>query len=257
MNMRDRQGMNLLAQIETDAVNYSGLKVLLPLSGGINSMACLCWLGEAVSPERWPLELHLHYSHFTEHSPDTFKFVADGIRYARKRFPWVKATILRNSVNKYFLKSKMIPHPTISPCSRELKVIPARNYFQLHDLDIELIGYVNTDMRRFKNLSARNEHARFPVLEWSKQECLDYVKRVIGWYPAIYDIKDENGKDVFSHNNCLPCKNMHPKQLQNVARHFPKFARIAEQTASAIPGAYWGREDVPEVFACDVCERLS
>jgi hypothetical protein len=61
--------MNLLAQIETRTVDYSGLKMLLPLSGGINSAACLCWLGEAVAPERWPSELHLHYSHFTEHSP--------------------------------------------------------------------------------------------------------------------------------------------------------------------------------------------
>lgn len=249
--------MNLLAQIETLSVDYSGLKILLPLSGGINSAACLCWLGEAVSRERWPEELHLHYSHFKEHSPGTLRFVLALIKYAKRRFPCVKWTVLRNSVNQYFREQKMIPHPTISPCSRELKVIPRRNYFQLHELDIELIGYVNTDQRRFRNLSARVPHARFPVLEWSKQDCLDYVKSVIGWYPPIYDIKDENGKDVFSHNNCLPCKNMHPKQLQNVARYFPEYAREAQRTADAIPGAYWGREDVPEVFACNVCERLS
>lgn len=254
--MRDRQGMGLLAQIETQTVDYSGFKMLLPLSGGINSAACLCWLLEEVSPGCWPSELHVHYSHFKEHSPDTFKFVADLIRYARTRYPAVKSTILRNSVNKYFIDQKMIPHPTISPCSRELKVIPARNYFQLHDLDIELIGYVNTDQKRFRNLSARTPHARFPVLEWSKQDCLDYVKAVIGWYPAIYDIKDENGKDVFSHNNCLPCKNMHPKQLKMVAKYYPDYARKAEKTAAAIPGAYWGREDIPEVFKCDVCVRL-
>ena len=252
-----KEDMNLLAQIETLTVDYSGLKALLPLSGGINSAACLCWLGESVSPERWPSELHLHYSHFKEHSPDTFRFVADLIRYARRTFPKVKATVLRNSVNKYFREQKMIPHPTISPCSRELKVIPRRNYFQLHELDIELIGYVNTDMKRFRNLSVRTPHAHFPVLEWSKKDCLEYVKAVIGWYPEIYDIQDENGKDVFSHNNCLPCKNMHPKQLRNVAKYYPKYARWAEETAAAIPGAYWGREDVPDVFACDVCERLS
>jgi hypothetical protein len=150
----------------------------------------------------------------------------------------------------------MIPHPTISPCSRELKVIPRRNYFEEHELDIELIGYVDTDMRRFRNLSARTPHTRFPVLEWSKQDCLDYVKSVIGWYPAIYDLKDENGKDEFSHNNCLPCKNMHPKQLQKVARYYPEYAKRAEETAAAIPGAYWGREDVPGIFKCDRCERL-
>lgn len=248
--------MNLLAQIETQTVDYTGLKVMLPLSGGINSAACLCWLGESVDPSRWPQELHLYYSHFTEHSPDTFKFVADLIRYARKRFPMVKATVTRNSVNKYFIRSKMIPHPSISPCSREMKVLPAREYFAANALDLELIGYVATDMRRFKNLSTRNDMARFPVLEWSKQDCLDYVKDVIGWYPAIYDIKDDSGKDVFSHNNCLPCKNMHPKQLRNVAQFYPAYAQKAQETASVI-GGYWGREDVPEVFACDVCERLS
>lgn len=127
---------------------------------------------------------------------------------------------------------------------------------QDRNLDIELIGYINTDLRRFRTLSAKESHVRFPVLEWSKQDCLDYVKKTIGWYPAIYDIKDESGKDVFSHNNCLPCKNMHPKQLQNVARYFPEYAERAKETADKIPGAYWGREDVPDVFMCDVCERL-
>lgn len=248
--------MNLLAQIETQTVDYSGLKVLLPLSGGINSAAVLCWLGEDVDPLLWPLELHLHYSHFREHSPDTGKFVVALIRYAQGKFPDVRWTILRNSVNAYFIKSKMIPHPSISPCSRELKVIPRRNYFEEHDLDVELIGYVNTDIRRFKNLSARQTHTRFPVLEWSKQDCLDYVKNVIGWYPAIYDVKDENGKDVFSHNNCLPCKNMHPKQLQNVVKYYPEYAKKAQETADKIPGAYWGRKDIG-IFACDVCERMS
>lgn len=248
--------MNLLAQIETQTVDYSGLKVMLPLSGGINSAACLCWLGEEVPLERQPLELDLYYSHFIEHSPDTHQFVMDLIMYANRTFRCVSSKITWNSVNAYFLKQKMIPHPSLSPCSRELKVLPAKNYFERNGLDIELIGYVKTDMKRFKNLSSRNLNTRFPVLEWSKQDCLDYVKKIIGWYPAIYDIKDEKGKDVFSHNNCLPCKNMHPKQLQNVAKYYPEYAKKAQETADAIPGAYWGREDIG-VFACDVCERLS
>lgn len=247
--------MNLLAQ--TQIADYSGLKVLLPLSGGINSAALLCWLGEEIPPEKHPLELHLHYSHFSEHSPDTLKFVRSLVSWADEKFerkPFF--TQLDNSVNEFFRKSNMIPHPTISPCSRELKVKPRRLYFELHNLDVELIGYVNTDLKRYRNMSARNQLASFPLLEWSKEECLDYVKKIIGWYPVIYDLKDENGKYLFSHNNCLPCKNMHPKQLALVAKYFPEYAKIAEETAEMIPNAYWGREDVPDIFKCDVCDRM-
>jgi hypothetical protein len=110
--------MNLLAQIETQSVDYSGLKMFLPISGGINSAACLCWLLEEIPVERWPDELHLYYSHFKEHSPGTLKFVLALVKYAKGKFPDLKFTFTRNSVNKYFVKSKMIPHPTISPCSR-------------------------------------------------------------------------------------------------------------------------------------------
>jgi 3'-phosphoadenosine 5'-phosphosulfate sulfotransferase (PAPS reductase)/FAD synthetase len=257
--------MNLLAQIQTEIADYSGLKVMLPLSGGINSAALLCWLGEEVPEERKPESLHLYYSHFTEHSPDTGKFFVALVRYAQTRFQSVKWKATINSVNRYFRNQKMIPHPSLSPCSRELKVLPARNYFLENELNIELVGYVDSDTvkrgkdkkSRFDRLSAKNPAAHFPILEWSKQDCLDYVKQIIGWYPAIYDLKDERGKDVFSHNNCLPCKNMHPKQLEMVAKYYPQYAARAMETAKQV-GGYWGRdENMPEVFMCDVCERLS
>lgn len=255
--------MNLLAQIETQTVDYSDLKVMLPLSGGINSAAVLCWLGESVPLKHRPFELDIYYSHFVEHSPDTHQFVIDLILYANKHFRCVNSKITWNSVNAYFIKAKMIPHPSISPCSRQLKTEPADKYFARNEFDIELIGYVKTDtVRRGKNksrvdnLSARLDYARFPLIDWSKQDCLDFVKATIGWYPTIYDIKDEKGKDVFSHNNCLPCKNMHPKQIANVVKYYPEYAVKAQETADAIPGAYWGREDIG-IFACDVCERLS
>ncbi len=251
--------MNLLTQIQTRTADYSGLKVLLPLSGGINSAALLCWLIEQIPDSKKPLELHLNYSHFEEHSDDTKPFVHALKDYAMANYPLAGKVFYvetDNNVNAFFIKSKMIPHPSISPCSRELKVKPRRLYFEQNNLDVELIGYVQTDIKRFRNLSARNQLASFPILEWSKQDCLDYVKKIIGWYPAIYDLKDEKGKDLFSHNNCLPCKNMHPRQLALVAKHFPEHTRKAKETASAIPGAYWGRENVPDVFKCDVCERF-
>ena len=229
---------------------------MLPLSGGINSAALLCQVGEEIPIERHPLELHLYYSHFTEHSPDTLRFVGALMRYARTRFKKVFTVITYNSVNDFFRQSKMIPHPSISPCSRQLKYLPAEAYFKKYDLDIDLIGFVKTDMKRFRNMQKRSKTAQFPILEWSKNDCLYYVKKTIGWYPAIYDLKDENGKDLFSHNNCLPCKNMHPKQLKLVAKYFPKHAKSATETANLIPNAYWGREDIPDIFKCDVCERF-
>lgn len=249
--------MNLLAQIETQTADYSGLKVMLPLSGGINSAALLCWLGEEISNDKKPLELHLYYSHFTEHSPDTHQFVIDLILYANKKFRQVNSKITWNSVNAYFRKMNFIPHPMLSPCSKDLKVLPAQSYFLANELDVELIGYVQTDIKRFRNLSARNQLASFPILEWSKQDCLDYVEKIIGWYPAIYDLKDEHGKDLFSHNNCIPCKNMHPRQLALVGKHFPQHAKEAEKTATMV-GGYWGRDgDIADVFKCDFCERVS
>ncbi len=161
--------MNLFAQMELRQLDYSGLRVMLPLSGGINSGALLCALGREVSPERWPCELHLYASHFKEHSPGTLSFVLALIRYAKRTFPLVKWKVTRNSVNAYFIEQKMIPHPTLSPCSRELKVKPAREYFEQHELDIELIGYVDTDTirrgkkSRFERLSEQPQK-RFPIL---------------------------------------------------------------------------------------------
>jgi tRNA(Ile)-lysidine synthase TilS/MesJ len=90
--------------------SLSNEKVLIGLSGGINSMAVLCQLVESgVKPK----ELHLFYAHFEEHSPDTFKFVRAGIEFARKHFDNVKVKITRNSVLRYFESQKMIPHPMV------------------------------------------------------------------------------------------------------------------------------------------------
>jgi 3'-phosphoadenosine 5'-phosphosulfate sulfotransferase (PAPS reductase)/FAD synthetase len=265
---------NLLNMAEAP-VDYSRSKVLVPLSGGINSAAVLCALGEHYPAELKPLELHLYYSHLKEHSPDTFPFVADLIRYARRRFVTVKATVTRASVNKFFLKENFIPHPTISPCSEHLKFGPMQRYDVDNQIDLVLIGFVKHEFRRYaraqrrSSLKGRTKDC-YPLLSWSDDDCFAIVKEVIGWYPAIYDIRwteqdasvglcrsFEVGRRVFTHNNCLPCKNMTSRQFQMVGRHFPKHAQTATEIAAQIPGAYWGRDDVPDVFKCDKCERLS
>ncbi len=113
-------------------INFNGEKVSCPLSGGINSMAVLCWL--ALLPKEYqPSKVYIFYAHFIEHSPDTFKFVKDGIRYAYKHFGKenVIVKITRNSVNKFFIDNSWIPHPTKSPCSTSLSSSHYRNGLNL------------------------------------------------------------------------------------------------------------------------------
>lgn len=249
--------MFTLLDISEPATDYSGKKVLIPLSGGINSAAVLCFLGEYHPENLKPSELHLFYSHFKEHSPETMPFVIDLMRWARFKFSDVRLKITRDSVNRFFESQHMIPHPTVSPCSIELKIKPRLAYTEEHGIDVELIGFVKEDFRRYKRAQKYNtERVRYPILEWSNEDCFKIVKECIGWYPSIYDIK-EKGRRVFGHNNCIPCKNMTTKQLGNVAKYFPEYAARAQETADRIPGAYWGRDDVPKALVCDTCVRHS
>lgn len=262
-----------LLQLAEAPVDYSREKVLLPLSGGINSAAALCVLGEYHPEELKPAELHIFYSHFREHSPGTFRFVADQIRYARKKFRVVKVVIQRHSVNAFFLSEGIIPHPTISPCSQRLKIQPRLDYAESEGIHAQLVGFVRTEFKRYKRqqkyVAKEGVRTEYPTLTMTDEDCFRLVKAVVGWYPAIYEIryseedfraglcsKKEIGKRVFGHNNCLPCKNMTKRQLLTVGRYFPAYAARAQATAEAIPGAYWGRDDVPDSFKCDSCERL-
>jgi len=241
-----------LLNITDEPQDFSGKKVLIPLSGGINSAAALCFMGEY-----HPEELHLFYSHLSEHSPETMPFVSDCVRYARRRFPSVKFKLTRDSVNRFFLQEKMIPHPTLSPCSIQLKIKPRERYVIEQGIDFTMVGFVRSEMRRHKRQQKYNDgRTLYPILRMTDEDCFSLVKKVIGWYPPIYDIK-ENGKRVFTHNNCLPCKNMTSKQLVSVGKYFPKFAQQAQDTAAQIEGRYWGRDDVPDVFKCDVCTRFA
>lgn len=242
----------------SEVADYSGKKILIPLSGGINSAAVLCFLGEHHPENLKPSELHLYYSHFKEHSPDTMPFVIDLMMWAKFKFSNLRLVITRKSVNRFFEDQHMIPHPSISPCSIELKIKPRMTYIEKHGIDLELIGFVREDFRRFKRAQKykSSDSGRYPILEWSNEDCFKIVKDCIGWYPSIYDIR-EGKRRVFSHNNCLPCKNMTTKQLQNVAKYYPEYAARAQETASRIPGAYWGRDDVPDVLVCDSCTRFA
>ena len=64
-------------EILQDSWNYSDKKVMIGLSGGINSAAVLAYLAKNVIDK--PKELFLFYAHFDEHSSDTIDFAHSGL----------------------------------------------------------------------------------------------------------------------------------------------------------------------------------
>ncbi len=258
--------MNNEKNIATNPVLVAGVQgVAVPniipmigLSGGINSMAVLCWL---IEQENKPKEVHLFYAHFAEHSPDTFQFVADGIRYARKHFDKVHVKITSNNVLDYFRKNKMIPHPALSPCSRQLKIEVASAYAFQNDIKVDMIGYVKHELkRRLSKQKAKSQDAlwqlekQYPIGAFTDEWCFEIVMKHIGWYPAIYDLKwteedfneglcdkEDIGKRIFKHNNCLPCKNMDTKDMGAVKKYFPEKHNKAIELSAEL-GKHWGRD---------------
>jgi hypothetical protein len=245
-------------------LKYDNQNILLGLSGGINSMAVLCWL---IEQNCKPKSLHLFYAHFREHSPDTFQFVADGIRYARKHFNTVFVQITKNSVLQFFRDQKMIPHPLASPCTRILKIEPMMVYAFNNGIQVDLIGYVRRELKKRGTDTAANGNnlfftKEFPIGLYDDEWCFEIVDKHIGWHPAIYDIRDETGKRIFTHNNCLPCKNFTVKQMKQLRTHYPANMVAAQQLSSELK-SYWGRnsqdyytefgkEDY-EAQQCEVC----
>jgi 3'-phosphoadenosine 5'-phosphosulfate sulfotransferase (PAPS reductase)/FAD synthetase len=238
-------------------LDLSEMKVLIGLSGGVNSMAVLCYLATVWPKERRPRELHLFYAHFAEHSPDTFKFVLDGIFYAENHYEDVHVSIRFNSVLRFFRNQKMIPHPTVSPCTRKLKIEPIEKYIEENDIDLDLIGYVTEEKKRISRQIKKGASKKFyPISSMQNEECFDLVDREIGWHPAIYDLRKTNfrGRQVraFAHNNCLPCKNSSTEDLEQIRLHFPNYFAQAE-TLELELGQYWGRDSVNK---CDSCEHM-
>lgn len=248
-------------------MNLTGEKILIGLSGGINSMAVLCWLIETGEK---PLEVHLFYAHFKEHSPDTFKFFADGVRYARQNFETVKVQVTRNSIIEFFKAENIIPHPASSPCSKRLKIEPINNYAFENGIKIDLVGYVKHELKRRVNRQQKNLKPGlfsldkyYVIGQFTDEWCFEIVDRHIGWHPALYDIKDETGKRIFAHNNCLPCKNMTIDQMEAVRTHYPLNHLNAMQLSKQLK-KYWGRSEADfyttfgrelgQDSSCDFCK---
>jgi 3'-phosphoadenosine 5'-phosphosulfate sulfotransferase (PAPS reductase)/FAD synthetase len=226
------------------AVDYRNVKVMIGLSGGINSMAVLVWLANY---ELKPKELHLFYAHFGEHSPGTLEFVLAGVEYAKRNFETVIYKQTNNSVLDYFKEQKMIPHPTAAPCTRFLKIEPMVTYAFENGITVDLVGYVRTEKRRVKNMQSKGADnlfmsKQFPILQQDNEWCFDVVKKEIGFYPAIYDIRNAKGKRVFTHNNCLPCKNMQIDDFEEVKEFFPDYWQKAMDLSTELQ-KYWGRSE--------------
>lgn len=226
--------------------DYSSKKVLIGLSGGINSMAVLCWLSNY--PEEFkPRELHLFYAHFEEHSDDTLDFVLAGVQYAEAKFDKVIYTQTNNSVIDFFRDIKMIPHPTISPCTRLLKIVPMAEYAAQNNIDVDLVGYVREEHRRIKNMWQKNPNTKntkaFPIADKDNEWCFQIVKKELGFYPAIYDIKDSSGNRIFTHNNCLPCKNWNKNNFVQGNKYYPHKIAKAIELQNELK-SHWGREEL-------------
>ena len=237
-----------------DQEDFSNEKVMLGLSAGINSAAVLCWLADY--PEHLkPKELHIFYAHLQEHSPDSYPFVKDLIRYAKNHFKNVFVKITRNSVLRFFEDQKMIPHPMLSPCTRLLKLLPMHEYMADNNIKIDLVGYVREEAkRRTRKVAKKTKQTiqdRSLVIDGVKKHyiisdkynewCFEIVKQRIGWYPAIYNIK-VNGKRIFTHNNCLPCKNYNEQEFANVEIYYPEYYNEAKKTADKLD-QFWGRTE--------------
>lgn len=251
-------------------VDYRNTKVMIGLSAGINSATVLAWLANY---DYKPKVVYLFAANIKEHSPDSLDFVLACVEYAKKHFDSVIYEQVDSSVLEYFKGIKMIPHPTIAPCTRMLKILPAIEFANKHNCTVDLVGYVKSEMRRVKNMQSKGADnlfisKQFPILDLTNDDCFEVVKKEIGWYPKIYDLrwnykgfvdfvkanlhrfnediqkkllkKIDTDKRVFSHNNCLPCKNMQIEDYLCVEYFYPDYFKNANDLANELQ-KHWGR----------------
>ncbi len=195
-------------------------KVSIGTSAGINSAAILINVIDRIKQGEIPSELHLIYVHINQHSPDSEPFVDALVAYAKHHFPkTINPKYYRYDVLDFFKEQRMIPHPKADVCSRKIKTENLTKYKSEHGIEVDLIGYVNTEKFRINNLvnnickrqsvapilnskgetdvnyyiengleSGMFEKIYFPIAGISNEDCFTKVKNAIGWYPSIYDI---------------------------------------------------------------------
>lgn len=234
-----------------DYINLKHQRTMIGLSGGINSAALLCYMAKYYPAKLRPQQVFLYYAHLDEHSPDTFDFVQACCDYAKRHFAKISITITRNSVLDCFRQQKYIPHPKQSPCTLSLKIKPIAIWQKKNQIDIDLIGYIASEKRRKFRLLKQKKPVKlsFPIIHFKEGDCFRLVRGEIGWYPAIYDIR-EAGKPVFKHNNCIPCKNWHgvltsefaTRDFLKAQKYYPDYIARAQILCRDLK-QYWGRPD--------------
>lgn len=279
---------SLLDTIDDHQQHYEGKRVMIGLSGGINSAAVLTHL--ATRTDYKPETLYCFHANFVEHSPDTLKFVQANVEYAKTHFDNVVYEQDDISLIQFFREQKTIFNPKLSGCTRMLKIEPMVRFMAKHEILIDLVGYVRSEMRRIKRQQAREVTGKeYPIAHLTNEDCFSLVKSEIGWYPVIYDLKwndvriiealDSYGNDlhpqqrniirkyafrgygyggtrrVFKHNNCLPCKNMHQWEIFLIRVFYPSYYEAAMKLAEET-GSYWGRkseDNVESDTTCSIC----
>jgi 3'-phosphoadenosine 5'-phosphosulfate sulfotransferase (PAPS reductase)/FAD synthetase len=278
-----------LLEVLNDKI-YEGKRVMIGLSGGINSAAALCYLNKFVEDK--PKELYLYYAHFDEHSEETAKFVHEQVAYAEQNFDKVHYEQSNNSLLEHMESVNTIYSPKLNGCTMKLKVFPMIKFMKKHEIDIDIVGYVRSEYKRIqRQVALKVKNKQYLISHLSNEDCFSLVEKEIGWYPSIYNIKwtDERiipyldryatpdvihpqqaaiirkyanrgygwgkAKRVFKHNNCLPCKNMHQWELFMVRIFFPDHHAKAMALAADL-GRYWGRPEQSPMeveTTCTIC----
>lgn len=253
-----------------DPADLSRERPMIGLSGGINSAAVLVYVCAVLPEHHRPRDLFLFHADLVEHSPDTVAHVAACHAWARRNFRQrgldpdrVRFSMRSASVVDFFERERFIPHRVLTPCTEHLKLIPMRAWAQSHveaghGPTCDLIGFVTTEDTREDNNNERQRNGAwscsggdnvFPIRHLTNADCLRLVDEHIGWHPAIYDIRQPDGRRAFSHNNCLPCKNMNTRALERTGQHFPKRAKRAVDMAERI-GSYWAHDEADGPDGC-------
>lgn len=251
-------------QLELMPEDFKEKQVLISLSGGIDSMGALCYLASVYPEDLRPSTIYLYYVHLKEHSPRTAEFVVAGICYAKRHFKHVIWEYHNSgSVVDYFEGENFIPHPMFAPCSENLKMVWVNRFKEKHAIEVDIVGYLLHEKRRMAKAIERGaieQGKYFLACHLLQADVFELVSREIGWYPPIYDIRDEHGKRKFKHNNCLPCKNMGgvldtngaSGEFAHVVEHYPDNAQRAIELSQKL-GAHWGRGE-KSTGHCIVCE---
>jgi len=121
---------------------------------------------------------------------------------------------------------KFIPNHRAPLCTLQLKVIPARKYFEALKEDFTVyLGYTKEEKHRAEKFLKTNPDlkAKFPLIE-QDLSAADSRNRLLK-----LGIKLPEAYLYFEHNNCIPCIRGGKSHFKRVLKYFPdQFWKMAE-----------------------------